>query len=260
MRLDQYLVANGYFESRNKAANSVKSCHFTVNGKPVVKPSYEVSDNDLVEKQVDEKIYVARSAYKLLKAYVSFDLSWTGKVIADLGASTGGFCQVLLENGVKKIYAVDIGTAQLHPSIKDDTRIVNMEHTNARYLTAESFSETIDAVTADLSFISIKAVLPTIYQILLRGGEAVVLIKPQFEAGPANLNKNGVVNDRKVQLKTVEDIASFAENIGFGIGGISFSGLAGESGNREYLLYLVKDFETVVPISTAAYTAVYTED
>ncbi len=260
MRLDQYLVTHEYFDSRNKAANSVKSGHFTVNGKRVIKPSYEVSEKDLIEKLVNEKVYVARSAHKLLKAYASFDLSWSGKIVADLGASTGGFCQVLLENDVKKIYAVDIGTAQLHQDIKGNSRIVNMEHTNARYLTAESFPESIDAVTADLSFISIKAVLPAVYQLLSKGGEAVVLIKPQFEAGPGNLNKSGVVSDRKVQFKTIEDTAAFAESIGFGVLGISFSGLAGESGNREYLLYLRKDVDTAVSIRAAAHTAVYTEE
>lgn len=260
MRLDQYLVLKGYFDSRNKAANSVKAGHFTINKKVIVKPSFTVEDGDTIEKQVEEKIYVARSAHKLLKAIQVFQLDCTDKVAADLGASTGGFCQVLLENGVKRIYAVDIGTAQLHPEIKRDERIINMEHTNARYLSADSFPEQVQFVTTDLSFISIKAVLPSIYQVLPQGGEAVVLIKPQFEAGPKALNKNGVVSDRKIHAKVVGEIASFAENVGFGVCGIDFSGLAGESGNREYLLYLKKDFSTNVLISSAVYEAVYREE
>lgn len=260
MRLDQYLVSKGYFDSRNKAANSVKLGHFTVNKKLVTKPSFTIDDGDVVERKIEEKIYVARSAHKLLKAIQAFQLNCSEKTVADLGASTGGFCQVLLENGVERIYAVDIGTAQLHPEIKKDERIINMEHTNARYLSADSFSEQVQFVTADLSFISIKAVLPAIYQILPQGGEAVVLVKPQFEAGPKALNKNGVVSDKKIHAKVLDEIAGFAENVGFGICGIAFSGLAGESGNREYLLYLKKDSSTTVLINTAVHEAVYTEE
>ncbi len=260
MRLDQYLVLKGYFDSRNKAANSVKLGHFTVNKKTVVKPSFAVNDDDVVKRQVVEKTYVARSAHKLMKAIQAFQLECTDKVFADLGASTGGFCQVLLEEGAKRIYAVDIGTAQLHPEIKKDERVINMEHTNARYLSVDSFPEQVQFVTADLSFISIKAVLPAIYQVLPQGGEAVVLIKPQFEAGPKFLNKNGVVLDKKIHCKVLEEIAGFAENIGFGICGIAFSGLAGESGNREYLLYLKKDLLSTILIDTAVHEAVFMEE
>ena len=260
MRLDQYLVVNHYYDSRNKAANAVKCGYFTVNGKKVLKPSHEITQGALVEKLVDEKVYVARSAYKLVNAYRVFNLNWHGYCIADLGASTGGFCQVLLENDVRRIYAVDIGTAQLHPLIRDDSRIVNMEHTNARYLNAESFPEKIDAVTADLSFISIKAILPAIYQVLNVGGEAVVLVKPQFEAGPHFLNKNGVVSDRKVHRRVLEEVGSLAESLGFGVFGVAFSGLSGESGNREYLLYLKKDMKTAVIISQSIQKAVLMEE
>ena len=260
MRLDQYLVTNGYYESRNKAANGVKCGYFTVNGKKIMKPSLEISDQDTVEKVVEEKIYVARSAHKLLNAYRFFGLCWEGKTVADLGASTGGFCQVLLEKKVGRIYAVDIGTAQLHPELQNDLRIVNMEHTNARYLTKQSFPESIDVVTADLSFISIKAVLPAVYQLLPSGGEAVVLVKPQFEAGPHFLSKNGVVTDRKVHRRVLEEVVDFAQKLGFGIFGLSFSGLAGESGNREYLLYIKKDLETIVSVSDTVQKAIITEE
>lgn len=259
MRLDQYLTINGYFESRNKAASSVKEGNFTVNGKVVLKPSFPVSDGDVVEQQRSEPVYVARSARKLVHAFSVFGLAWNGKIAADFGASTGGFCQVLLENGVKKIYAVDIGTGQLHPKLKKDGRIVGMEQTNARYLSAASFPEPIEAVTADLSFISIKAVLPAVYQTLIPFGQAVVLIKPQFEAGRQHLNKNGVVTDRRVHCRTVEEIAGFAESCGFGVRGIAFSGLAGESGNREYLLFLEKNTPSIVSICNAACAAVYEE-
>ncbi len=259
MRLDVYLVEHQYFESRNKAANSVKCGNFTVNKKQVFKPSFEVFEGDVVLAIKNEKVYVARSAHKLIRAFHCFALNWKKKVVADFGASTGGFCQVLLENGVQKVYAVDIGTAQLHPSIKDDARIVNMEHTNARNLTSDDFDVPIDVVTADLSFISLKMILPAIYATLVDGGEAVVLIKPQFEAGPAHLSKNGVVIERKVHLQVIKDIAAFAESLGFSIGGITFSGLAGESGNREYLMYLFKNGGSSISIESVAKSAVYEE-
>ncbi len=260
MRLDVYLTNRGDFDSRNKAVAAIKDGHYAVNGKTVLKPSFDISDEDEVTILKESNTYVARSAYKLLHANRQFKLNWVGKTIADFGASTGGFCQVLLECNAEKIYAVDIGTAQLHPTIKNDPRIINMEHHNARYLDASDFPEPIHAITADLSFISIKAVLPAIRDTLFEGGEAILLIKPQFEAGPQNLSKNGVVRERKVQLRIIEEVALFAQKCGFGIKGISFSGLAGESGNREYLLYLIKGELSSIDISTAAHTAVYSED
>ncbi|MBQ8894196.1 MAG: TlyA family RNA methyltransferase [Clostridia bacterium] len=260
MRLDQYLVNHHYFESRNKASAAVKEGTFAVNEKQVFKPAYDVSEGDRVTILKDKKTFVARSAHKLLRAYKLFELNWEGKVAADLGASTGGFCQVMLEKGLKRIYAVDIGTAQLHISLKNDPRIINMEHTNARYITADSFAESIDVITADLSFISIKAILPAIYQTLCPSGQAVLLIKPQFEAGPQHLSKSGVVTDKKVRCRVIEDVAQYAEQCGFGAKGIAFSGLPGESGNIEYLLFVEKDSATTISISSAAYAAVYTEE
>ena len=260
MRLDVYLVSKNFFESRNKAAAAIKDGQFLVNAKIVTKPSFDVTDSDVISVHKEKTTYVARSAHKLLTAYKVFQFSWKDKTVVDLGASTGGFCQVLLENGVQKIYAVDIGTAQLHPKLLNDPKIVNMEHTNARYLTADDFNESIDAVTADLSFISIKAILPAIEKILVDRGEAVVLVKPQFEVGPQNLSKTGVVTNRKDQLSALREIAAFAQNCGLGIQGVAFSGLAGESGNREYLLYLIKGTPTNLNIERAANAAVYMED
>ena len=260
MRLDIYLVENRFFDSRNKASSAIKSGSFSVNGKTILKPSFDVSSSDLVAQTKQRKDYVARSAHKLLTACDVFDLSFADKIVADFGASTGGFCQVLLEKGAAKVYAVDIGTAQLHPKIKGDARIINMEHTNARYLKAEDFDHKIDAITADLSFISIKAVLPAIASVLKDDGVAVVLIKPQFEAGPSHLNKSGVVADRKVHLRVLKDTINFAREFGFGIYGVAFSGLAGESGNREYLLHLVMNGQTSLDIEQTCIAAVQTEE
>ncbi len=259
MRLDQYLFQKQYFDSRNKAASAVKCGYFTINGRIITKPSYEVNDNDDIKRIVEQTNYVARSAHKLLTAFEQFDLNWEDKVAADFGASTGGFCQVLLEKGIKRVYAVDVGSAQLHPKLLEEARIINMEHTNARYLNSASFPDAIDCITADLSFISIKAILPAIYASLKDEGEAVVLIKPQFEVGPAALNKNGVVTDRKYHLSIVKECALFSQQLGFGIFGISFSGLPGESGNREYLLFIKKKTTSALNIEKASYDAVYSE-
>lgn len=260
MRFDVYLVENGFYESRNKSSAAIKNGYFSVNGALILKPSYDVSQADTVVLLKQKKNYVARSAHKLLTACKQFDLSFKNKTVADLGASTGGFCQVLLEKGAAKIYAVDIGTAQLHPIIKEDTRIVNMEHTNARYLKADDFDCKIDAITADLSFISIKAILPAISSVLNEGGFAIVLVKPQFEAGPAYLNKSGVVADRKIHLRVLKDVVAFAQELGFGVKGVAFSGLAGESGNREYLLHLEIQGQTLQDIEQACSLAVQTEE
>ena len=260
MRLDVYLVQNGYFESRNKAASAVKEKCFSVNDKLISKPSYEIAEGDCVCEVKCAQKYVARSAYKLLRAYDVFSLNLEGKTAVDLGASTGGFCQVLLEKGAKKVFAVDIGTAQLHPKIAGDARIVNLEHTNARYLNETTFSESIDVVTADLSFISIKLILSAIFKILAEDGQAIVLIKPQFEAGPAHLNKSGVVTERKVHKNVLLDVTEFAKQIGFSVCGVDFSGLAGESGNREYLIYLKKTALSAFSLEDAIEKAVYSEE
>lgn len=240
MRLDLYLTLNGYCESRNKSAYLVSSGAVLVNGKRITKASYPVNENDKVDIINDEKIYVARSAVKLLTAIDVFDLNLKDKIAVDLGASTGGFCEVMLDNNIRLVYAVDIGTNQLHPKIKSDKRIINKEHTNARYLSAIDFELPIDIVTCDLSFISLKLILNAVMCILKNGGEAICLIKPQFEVGSSYVGKNGVVKDLKLHIKTIADIAKYAFDLGFDVKDVAFSGLEGESGNREYLLYLKK--------------------
>ena len=260
MRIDQYLIHCGYFESRNKAAAAIRDGVFAIDGKVITKPSFFVEDGCKIEKIKESLCYVARSAQKLLHGFDVFQPDWRGAVAADFGASTGGFCQVLLEKGVKRVYAIDIGTAQLHPSLEKDDRIINREHTNARYLKATDFPELIDVITGDLSFISIKSVLPSIFDCLADDGEAIVLVKPQFEAGKRALNKNGVVSDLKIHRQILKEVIQSAETLGFGVKGITFSGLSGESGNKEYLLYLKKRFETSIQISTAVEKAVLLED
>lgn len=244
MRLDVYLTENKYCESRNKSSELISGGYVSVNGATVKKPSYTVKDGDTVSVQSGHDSYVARSAKKLATAKVCFSLCFSGKTAVDLGASTGGFCQIMLENGIKKIYAVDIGTNQLHKSIRADYRVVSMENTNARYITRDMFKEEIDLVTSDLSFISLGCILPAAYAVLREGGELVCLVKPQFEVGPSNIGKNGVVRDVKLHIVAVKNVVQLAYGLGFNVKNVCFSGLAGESGNREYLLYMVKEAAT----------------
>ena len=241
MRLDVYLVNNKYCESRNKASSLISSGNVFVNACVVSKPSYDVKSCDVITINPEIKQYVARSAKKLLTATERFSLDFSGKIAVDLGASTGGFCQIMLENGVKKVYAVDIGSNQLHPDIQADRRVISMENTNARYIDASLFEEKIDIITCDLSFISLKLILPAVYKTLRPLGEFICLVKPQFEVGHSNVGKNGIVRDSKLHVKAVCDISDYAFSLGFYVKDICFSELAGESGNKEYLLYMLKN-------------------
>lgn len=241
MRLDIYLTKNGFCDSRNKASSLISSGNVKVNGKIINKSSFNVADGAEIEVNSNVIQYVARSAKKLLTAIEAFNLSFKDKIAVDLGASTGGFCEVMLQHDVKKVFAVDIGTNQLHDNLKDNAKIISLDNTNARYLKREDFDCDIDIVTCDLSFISVKHIINVVFDILKKDGEFICLVKPQFEVGPSFVGKNGVVKDKGAQIVAVNQIAQFAYEIGFSVYDISFSGLEGESGNREFLLYMKKD-------------------
>lgn len=240
IRLDNFIVENNLCDSRNKAKSLIKAGIVSVDGKIVLKPALMISDSADV-KILSQHTYVARSAYKLINALDCFGIDLKGMVAADIGASTGGFSQVLLERGAKKVYAVDVGTGQLNEKLLSDNRIVNMEKVNARNLNSAMFDSVIDLVTVDLSFISLSYVLKPAYDILNSKGSLICLVKPQFELGPCYLSKNGVVKDIKLHYEAVLKIAKFAVQLGFSLCSGCYSGVAGESGNREYFLYLIKD-------------------
>lgn len=241
MRLDLYLSENKLSDSRNKAAALIRDSKVYVNGSVVTKPSFDVSVNDNIVVAADCYQYVARSAHKLITAKSKFNLIFKDKIAVDLGSSTGGFCEVMLQNEIDHVYAVDIGTNQLHNRIKSSEKITSLENTNARFLTADMFERQIDIVTCDLSFISLKLVLQSVYNILKDDGEFVCLVKPQFEVGPAFVSKNGVVKNKKAIINAINNVIDNALIYGFSVYDISFSGLEGESGNKEYLLYIIKD-------------------
>lgn len=241
MRLDVYLSSEGYCDSRNIARAYIDDGKVTVNGNVITKASYSVPDDAVVEVDKTQFDFVARSAQKLITAAKAFSLDFTDKIAVDLGSSTGGFCQVMLLSGIKKIYAVDIGTAQLHSKIRNDEKVIVMENTNARYISKVDFDDEIDVVTSDLSFISVKYVFDSAYDVLRHGGEFVCLIKPQFEVGKRFVGKNGVVKDKRAIVMCVNEIIDYALHVGFSASDISFSGLAGESGNKEFFVYFRKD-------------------
>lgn len=237
LRLDKAL-AEKYKITRHQASLLIGEGKVYVNGILARKASVAVGATDIVE-TVPSK-YVCRAAKKLLYALEVFDIHVGGLVCTDIGASTGGFTQVLLEKGASFVYAVDVGHGQLHPSLLEDARVKNMEGVNARTLKKGDFDQTVDFVSCDASFISLTLFLENIYDLLSPQGKAVLLIKPQFEAGPEALSAKGVVRDVKVHRKVIEKVMDKAIEISFSVGGLCVSPVIGEAGNFEYLLYLQK--------------------
>lgn len=238
MRLDVYLTENGLCKSRTAAQSLIKSGGVSVNGKPCTKSSAEVADGDSVEITGEQLRYVGRGGLKLEGALNSFSfIGLQGAVCLDIGASTGGFTDCMLQNGAAKVYAVDVGTDQLAEKLRADNRVVSMEKTDIR--TAQ-LPEQVDFVGTDVSFISLRAVIPHINRLLKTGCYAVALIKPQFEAGRAALSKKGIVRDEKTRLRVVEDIKLFAQQCGFSVAAVQESPIQGGDGNTEYLMCIEK--------------------
>ncbi len=240
MRLDQYLAEKGLCKSRTAAQSLIKSGGVSVNGAPCGKPSADVSDGDEVTITGEQLKYVGRGGLKLEGAIDAFGIQLTGLVCLDIGSSTGGFTDCMLQNGAARVYAVDVGTDQLDPKLRADSRVVVMEQTDIR--TAQ-LPEQVDFVGTDVSFISLKQVIPHINRLLKAGGRAAALIKPQFEAGRQALSKKGVVRDEKTRRKVVEDITQFAGQCGFALLGVTESPVQGGDGNTEYLMYIEKEAE-----------------
>ncbi|GAB5602108.1 TlyA family rRNA (cytidine-2'-O)-methyltransferase [Thermus sp. FJN-A] len=232
MRLDRYLVARGLVESREKARRLILEGKVRVEGKTVQKPAFPVPEGARVELLAEER-YVGRGAYKLLGALSAFPVAVEGKVCADLGAGTGGFTQVLLERGAKRVYAVDVGRGQLHPRLRADPRVVPLEEKDARTLL---LPEPMDLVVMDVSFISSTLLLPKVKELLRPFGEALVLVKPQFELGPKA--HKGVVREEAKRREALARVRRRAEELGLEVLGEAESPLPGKEGNREYWLWL----------------------
>lgn len=236
MRLDLYLTEKQLCKSRTAAQALIKSGGVQLNGKVCRKPSQEVSDDDNAEIIGEQLRYVGRGGLKLEGAIARFGLELSGAECIDIGSSTGGFTDCMLQNGAAKVYAVDVGRDQLVQSLRDDPRVVSMEQTDIR----DAELPQVDFIGTDVSFISLRLIIPHIYRLLKAGGTAVALIKPQFEAGKQNLSKNGIVRDEKIRLKICRDIFEFAVECGFEVIGTAPSPITGGDGNVEYLLCLKK--------------------
>ena len=242
-RLDVLLVERGLQESRQKAQATIMSGLVFVKGQRVDKPGTAVPNDAEIEVRGNALKYVSRGGLKLEKAMASFPIDLHGTVCGDIGASTGGFTDCMLQNGARKVYAVDVGYGQLAWSLRSDERVVCMERTNARYLTHEQIPEELDFASVDVSFISLKLILPPLCGLLRQGGHVACLVKPQFEAGKEKVGKNGVVREPEVHEEVIAKIVDFAHLIGFSVLHLDYSPIKGPEGNIEYLLHLCKEAE-----------------
>lgn len=239
-RLDQLVFERGLAESRERAKTTIMSGIVYVNGQKQEKPGTPVDPEADIEVRGNALPYVSRGGFKLEKALKVFPVDPKDKVCIDCGASTGGFTDVLLKNGAKKVYAVDVGYGQLAWSLRTDERVVNMERCNVRYITEEQIPEQLDMAVMDVSFISIQLVIPAVEKLLKDGADYICLIKPQFEAGREEVGKKGVVRDPAVHVSVVQNFLNFVEESPFTLMGLDFSPIKGPEGNIEYLAWLKK--------------------
>ena len=240
MRLDVYMTERGLCKSRAAAQSLIAAGGVLVNGRTAAKNSLDVADSDGVTVLDSARLeFVGRGGLKLKRAVELWKIDLQGKLCVDVGASTGGFTDCMLQNGAAKVFAVDVGTNQLDEMLRADERVISLENTDIRDFSLPEGIEA-DFIGADVSFISLKLILPHMYRLLSGSGSAVALIKPQFEAGRKSLSKRGVVTDERTRLRVVADISDFARQCGFSSVETAESPITGGSGNVEYLLYLRK--------------------
>lgn len=239
-RLDVLLVQRGMAASREKAKAMIMAGEILVDGEREDKAGSMFPDTVTITQKGRSLPYVSRGGLKLEKAMTHFGLDLTGKICMDVGASTGGFTDCMLQNGAVKVYAVDVGHGQLDWKLRNDERVVCMERTNIRYVTPEDIQEPVQFVSIDVSFISLTKVLLPVRNLMEEGAEMTALIKPQFEAGREKVGKKGVVRDPAVHLEVIQTVISYAKSISFGVRHLEFSPIKGPEGNIEYLVHLVK--------------------
>ena len=246
-RLDVVLVEQGQAQSRERAKAMIMAGIVYVNDQKADKAGITVKEEDRIEVRGNTLRYVGRGGLKLEKAMASFGLELTGKTCCDFGASTGGFTDCMLQNGAVKVYAVDVGYGELAWSLRNDSRVINMERTNIRYLTDEQIPEPIDFISVDVSFISLTLILPVVYHFLQEGGSCACLVKPQFEAGREKVGKKGVVRDPATHREVLKMAEGYAMANHFTPAGLDFSPIKGPEGNIEYLMY-VQHCDTPQPL------------
>ena len=241
MRLDLYLVENNFFKTRNKAKQAIDDKAIYVDDKLITKASFDVLPDSKVEIRGDICPFVSRGGYKLFGAIKAFNLDFKDKVIVDIGSSTGGFTDCSLQNGAKRVYAIDVGTNQLDEKLRNDSRVISMENTNI--LDVVSFDSEIDYLVMDVSFVSIEYLLPGINKLINDNNSLVCLIKPQFELGKAYI-KNGIVKDRNLHIKVLKQVNEALEIYNLGIKKLIPSPILGGSGNKEFLALIERNVKS----------------
>ena len=241
-RIDVALVERGLCKSRARAQNLLKDGSVLLNGIPCMKPSVSVSENDTLELTGNDIPYVGRGGLKLQEAIMRFNLSVAGRICLDIGASTGGFTDCMLQNGAAKVYAVDVGHDQLDDQLRRDHRVVNFEGTDVRLMRTDDLWDAPNFCSIDVSFISLTLILPAVYDLTAEYSEFVVLVKPQFEAGKSAVGKKGIVRSVTAHKQVLENVISFARQLDFSVYGLCPSPIRGGSGNTEYLLCLKKGY------------------
>ena len=243
IRLDQYIFEEGYAPSRRRAQALIMSGIVFVNNQKADKAGTMIKDTDIVEVRGKDLKYVSRGGLKLEKAINEYGLELTDRVCMDIGASTGGFTDCMLQNGAKKVYAVDVGYGQLAWKLRSDERVKNMEKTNIRNVTEEMLDEKINFFSVDVSFISLKHIFPVAFAISTDDVIGACLVKPQFEAGKEKVGKKGVVRDSEVHKEVIENVIGYANEFGFYVHNLTFSPIKGPEGNIEFLIIISKDGE-----------------
>lgn len=247
-RVDVLLVERGLFETREKAKAAVMAGLVLVGGERCDKPGTKIPEDTPIAVKGEVHPYVSRGGLKLEKALRVFGIDLNGRVMMDIGASTGGFTDCALQHGARRVYAIDVGYGQLAWSLRQDERVVVMERTNFRHMDPDAFEhERPDAASIDVSFISLKLILPVLYRFLEPDGDVVALVKPQFEAGKENVGKNGIVRDPDIHEAVLVDIGQFAVSIGFSLHGLDYSPITGGEGNIEFLLHARKSEGGLTP-------------
>jgi len=240
VRLDVYMTENGMASSRSAAKAMIMAGDVYIDNQKAMKAGEIIKGTEKIEIRSKGPSFVSRGGLKLQKAMKVFPVLLNDKICMDIGASTGGFTDCMLQSGAKKVYSVDVGYGQLAWKLRQDERVVNMERTNIRYVDKALITEPLDFFSVDVSFISLKPVLPVAYELLTENGSGVCLIKPQFEAGREKVGKKGVVREKSTHIEVIEKVLSFTKEIGFSVKGLDFSPIKGPEGNIEYLMYIEK--------------------
>lgn len=240
-RLDQYLVEQLHVSSRSKAQDAIKEGRVTINGKVIYKNAYLVKSDDHVELKEEDLAFASRAGFKLYHALINFHIQLQDRIVLDIGASTGGFTDVCLHHGASYVYAVDVGHDQLIERLKQDIRVCNMEGINCRFLKPDMFDKKPNFACIDVSFISLKLIIPSLLSVLDDTFDIVALIKPQFEAGYQEVGKKGIVKDYKVHIRILQEMVDYITSLGLYVHHLEVSSILGRDGNKEFIMHIKKE-------------------